>query len=268
LAINGYPLFSPKENADIQGTLVVIRDVTQSALAEASRAEFVTHLGHELKTPLHTLMLYSEILLDGDQADAGSRIQAVNAVHDEVERLVDLVNNLLSITRIEMGSLDLHKQRTRLPDLLEDIRLSLGRAAEQAGIRLDFKLPKDINAIEVDKDLLRIAINNLVSNAIKYNNPGGSVTIEAEETAEAVLIRVRDTGLGITAEERGRIFEKFYRGDRDEIRARGGHGLGLSLTREIIDLHEGEISVESEPGHGSTFTISLWKRFGLMQKAI
>ena len=268
LALNGYPLFSPNDSASAYGTLVVIRDVTQESLARQSRSEFVATLGHELKTPLNTLALYSEVMLDDTGEDPAQRIEAINTIHDEVERLTSLVNNLLSITRIEMGSLDLDKRRTRLGDLLEDIASTFNRAASQQNITVEYELPQDLSAVAVDKDLLRVAINNLLSNAIKYNQAGGKVTVSAEETDEAVLIKVTDNGIGVSDEDRLRIFDKFFRGESNEVRARTGHGLGLSLTRQIVELHDGELSVDSERGHGSTFTIALWKRFGLVKKAI
>ncbi len=268
LALNGYPLFSPREGSDIHGTLVVIRDVTEETLAQANRTEFVAHLGHELKTPLNTLALYSEMLLDMNKGDEAERINAVNTIHDEVERLVSLVNNLMSITRIEMGSMELDKQRVRLLDLLEDIRVSLGRAAEQNGVQIEIGMPRQVDAVHVDKDLLRIALNNLVSNAIKYNHPGGRVSIDVEDAQDALLIRVSDTGLGISAADAKRVFDKFYRSESSDVRLRSGHGLGLSLAREIVALHGGELTVESTLGQGSTFTIALWKQFGTVKKAI
>ncbi|NNC64927.1 MAG: PAS domain-containing protein, partial [Gammaproteobacteria bacterium] len=124
LAINGYPLLAPQEPATVCGTLIVVSDVTQESLARQSRSEFVAHVGHVLKTPLNTLALYSEALLDDDGDDPAERIEAVNTIHDEVERMTGLVNNLLSIARIEMGSIDLDKQRVRINDLLADIGVS------------------------------------------------------------------------------------------------------------------------------------------------
>lgn len=268
LALNGYPLFSPNEAAAIKGTVIVISDVTQESLARQSRSEFVAHLGHELKTPLNTLSLYSEMLLDDDGQNPDDRVSAVNTIHDEIERLTGLVNNLLSITRIEMGSIDLDKQRTRLGDLLADVSENLGRLAIQKKITIELDLPHELSPVSVDKDLLRIAINNLVSNAIKYNQSGGSVTLSAEETDEAVMIHVADTGIGVGEEDQSRIFDKFFRSESYEVRERGGHGLGLSLSRQIVELHDGQLGVESELGVGSKFTISLWKRSGLVKRAI
>ena len=192
----------------------------------------------------------------------------MNTIHDEVERMTGLVNNLLSIARIEMGSIDLDKQRIRIGDLLEDIGENLGRLASRQEISLDIDLPQQLSPILIDKDLLRVAINNLVSNAVKYNQAGGRVSISAEETDEAVLIYVEDNGLGISEADQTHVFDKFFRSDSSEVRARSGHGLGLSLTKQIVELHDGQVSVESERGSGSKFTIALWKRFGLVKRAI
>ena len=268
LAINAFPLLTSQEPAAVSGTLIIIGDATQEILARQSRSEFVAHVGHELKTPLNTLALYSEVLLDDDGGDPEERIEAANTIHDEVERMTGLVNNLLSIARIEMGSIDLDKQRVRIGDLLEDIGENLGRLAARQDVSLDIDLPQHLSPILVDKDLLRVAINNLVSNAVKYNRTGGHVSIAAEETDEAVLIHVQDDGLGISEADRAHVFDKFFRSESSEVRTRSGHGLGLSLTRQIVELHDGQVNIESELGSGSKFTIALWKRFGLVKRAI
>jgi signal transduction histidine kinase len=268
LAINGYPLYSSQNPATLGGSLIVISDVTQEAMAKQSRAEFVAHLGHELKTPLNTLALYSEVLLDDNGENPAERIEAINTIHDEVERMAGLINNLLNIARIEMGSLDLEKQRVRIGDLLEDISDNLGQLAARQDIDLQVDLPSNLSPIFVDKDLMRVAINNFVSNAIKYNQAGGTVSISAEETDEAMLIHIEDSGIGIGGDDQARIFEKFFRSENSEVRTRTGHGLGLPLARQIVELHDGQVSVESELGSGSKFTISLWKRFGLIKRAI
>ncbi len=268
LAVNGYPLFSPKDSQTIYGTLVVVRDVTEYDLARQGRAEFVAHLAHELKTPLNTLGLYSETLLDAGRHDQELLVESANVIHDEVERITALINNLLNITRIEMGAMDVQRQRVRLRDLLEDIAANMGHDAKAKGIQLQVELPHDVTPVNVDKDLLRIAINNLLTNAVKYNQPEGRVTLSAEETDDAVQISVADTGIGIPVDEQESIFSRFYRGGSTDVAQRTGHGLGLSLARDIIEMHQGELSVESTPGQGATFTITLHKRTGLIQQAI
>ncbi len=268
LALKAYPLFSPREAGEVFGHLVVLCDVSREALAEEGRANFVAHLAHELKTPLHTLALYSEVLLGPDGKDESIRVDACNVIHDEIERLSSLVNNMLNITKMEVGSLTLDRQRIKLRDLLKDVFEHLSKSGRAGELEFELSLPKGLSAVAVDKDLLRIALNNLLSNAIKYNEPGGKVTLSASETDDDIQIRVSDTGLGVPLEDQERIFEKFYRSEDDEARGRGGHGLGLPLARDIVELHRGQLSVKSTLGEGTEFIITLHKEAGLVQQAI
>jgi len=125
-----------------------------------------------------------------------------------------------------------------------------------------------LSPVAVDKDLLRVAINNLLTNAIKYNRPGGEVTLAAEESDEAISIVVKDTGVGIDEGDVDRIFDKFFRSDCESVRKTSGHGLGLALARQIVELHHGTLSVSSVPGEGSEFVIELRKEPGLVKQAI
>jgi signal transduction histidine kinase len=268
LSIRAYPLFSPHDPAEIFGRLLVLRDMTKDALAEESRANFVAHVAHELKSPLNTLSLYAQALQGEQGEDRAFRIEAHNAFHDEVERLAALVNNLLSITKIEMGSLKIAKQRVRLRDLLQDTFNRVYSAGRVSDLEFQIDVPTEIGALSVDKDLFQIAVYNLLVNAVKYSEPGGKITLAAIETDDSVRISVRDTGIGIGAEDQAKIFEKFYRSDDARAQSRSGHGLGLSLAKEIVELHRGQLTVISEPKKGSEFTIDLWKDSGLLQKAI
>ncbi len=268
LGLSTYPLFSPNDPDVIFGRLVMFRDVTKEVLAEESRADFIAHVAHELKTPLHAIALYSEAL-QGDQGDDDSfRIEAYNVIHDETERLATLVNNLLSITKIEMGSLQIKKTRVRLRDLLEDAFEHIRHSGRGANLQFELDLPNELSAIAVDKDLLRIAINNLLTNAIKYSDPGGTVRLSAAETDDCIQIRVADTGVGIAPDDQAKIFDKFYRSADEQVRQRSGHGLGLPLAKDIVELHRGSLSVASQLGQGSEFVIALWKDSGLLQQAI
>ena len=268
ISLTAYPLFSPKDATAVFGSLLVFRDVTLEMLAKRSRGEFVAHVAHELKTPLNTLALYSESLQGESGESEEFRVEATNVIADEVERLSELINNLLSITKIEMGSLGIERKRVRLRDLLEDVFQTISRTADSQEIKFELDLPHDLSAVSVDKELLRIAINNLLTNAVKYNRPGGTVTLSAEETDQTIWISVSDTGIGIAPEERDRIFEKFYRSESGEVRERTGHGLGLSLANDIVKLHNGSLSVESKLDAGSEFVIGLWKESNAMQQAI
>jgi len=153
-------------------------------------------------------------------------------------------------------------------DLLEDAFDNVSRSGREAKLDFKLELPDDISPVSVDKELLRIAINNLLTNAIKYNNAGGTVMLRAEETADAITICVKDDGIGIDVKDQEHIFSKFYRSEDDEVRNRTGHGLGLALAQDIVHLHHGELRVVSEPGAGAEFIIELSKDSGLLQKAI
>ncbi len=268
LVLSAYPLFSPKDASQILGTLVVFRDMTAEHLARRSSGEFVAHVAHELKTPLNVIAMYSEELQGGGGLDESFRVEATNVIHDEVERLAMLINNLLSITKIETGSLAMERQRIKLHDLLKDAFATVSRDGRGKDLNFHLDLPKEISALWVDKDLMRIAINNLLTNAIKYNREGGTVSLVAEETEGVVRIAVRDTGFGIAPEDQQRIFDKFYRSERDEIREKSGHGLGLSLAREIVQLHHGTLTLHSELGEGTEFVIEFNKQAGLLKEAV
>ena len=142
------------------------------------------------------------------------------------------------------------------------------RSAKDKDVSCSLDLPEEMSHIYVDKDLLRVAINNLLTNAIKYNRPQGKVTLSAEETDDQIIIYVKDTGKGIATDELDKIFEKFYRSSDPEISGITGHGLGLSLAKSIIELHHGRLQVESELQKGSTFSITFGKSDGLIKQGI
>ena len=262
IEVGAYPLFSPRDKAIVLGTLVIFRDVTGSIAAKRSQGEFVAHIAHELKTPLSVLATYSEALQEEEGKDQSFRVEAYNVIHDEVERLSGLISNLLSITQIEMGNMVIDRQRVRIGDLLEDALENVSRSDKERGIDFQLKLQRDLPPLALDKNLFRIAVNNLLTNAIKYSNENGTVILSAEWNNDSVLIRVKDTGVGIDPQDQARIFDKFYRSEAEEVRSKPGHGLGLSLAREIIALHQGTILVDSTPGEGAEFTIVLGKKSG------
>ena len=238
------------------GTLVVLRDVTREQLARQAGNDFVAHVSHELKSPLNVIGMYAETLADTDEESL--RVESLNVIQDEIERMNALVGNLLNVSKLETGSMSPERNRVRLDDLLRDAYDHALPRAEGKQLRVLLDLPRELEAVAIDKDLFRIALNNLLTNAIKYNRPGGSVTLSARNEDHDIVISVRDTGIGISAADRDRIFEKFYRvSERDAKTARGGHGLGLYLAAQIVELHHGRLTVDSEPGIGSTFSIHL-----------
>lgn len=248
------------------GTLVVLRDATREHLGRQAGNDFVAHVSHELKSPLNVIGMYAEMLADSGSEEA-LRVESVNVIQDEVERMTGLVSNLLNVSKLEMGAMRPDRHRVKLDDLLRDVAQHARTRAAAKGIRLDMQVPRDIAAVAVDKDLFRIALNNLLNNAIKYNQAGGSVVLTAEEADHDVIISVRDSGIGMAKEDQARVMEKFYRVAEKGDEARGGHGLGLYLSKQIVELHHGQLTLESEPGMGSTFAIHLNKMPALVEGA-
>jgi two-component system sensor histidine kinase VicK len=250
------------ESAD--GTLLLIRDVSGQALALEANADFLAHVAHELKSPLGVLGMYAESLLGPRGAEELHRIESCNTMQDEIERLGMLIETLLSIARIESGRVSIQPVRVRLPEFLADV-LETSARGHEADLTFHLEAPDELSPVFIDKELLRIALNNLLTNGIKYNQPGGEVTLRAEENADTLSISVIDTGIGIRESELGTIFEKFSRSDDEVAQKRGGHGLGLSLAREIVRLHGGGIEVRSVPSEGSEFTARFSKTSALFR---
>jgi signal transduction histidine kinase len=203
--------------------------------------------------------MYAESLLDDQGVPDEQRISAVNTINDEVERLALLISNLLNISKIEAGSIKINRQLVKFSEFLTDTFNSVARSGSEDNISFDLHLPRNLSNIQVDKDLLRIAINNLLTNAVKYNRPGGQVRLMAEEAEDRITLRISDTGIGISEYDCEHIFDKFYRSTDDNVLQKSGHGLGLSLAKEIIELHHGKIDLESTLGKGSMFIIELKK---------
>ena len=267
ISASAHPMFAEGDQHKPLGRLIVLRDSSKEAAAEASRDEFIAHISHELKTPLHTMGVYIEELQGGAGDDEAFRVEGLNVLHDETERMADLINNFLSITKIENGSLAIDRQRVRLGDLLNDALACVRRSEKGKDIKFIADIPNEIGAVAIDKNLMRVAINNLLTNAIKYNRPGGSVVVALEELQESVRISVKDSGIGIASADKARIFDKFYRSESAAVRASTGHGLGLALVRDIVNLHNGKISVNSEVDHGAEFTIEFYKESDQLRKA-
>jgi signal transduction histidine kinase len=254
--VAAYPLFSPRDRSVVYGMLVLFRDVSEQYIARHAGMEFVAQVSHELKTPLTTIATFSELLLDFAKLSAEDRVEAVNGIHGEVGRAASLITNLLNVFKLEAGTLPLERQRVKINDLLTDAAHSMRKNAQGKEVELELKIPPDLGSAKLDKDLFRIAVDNLVGNAIKYSRPRGRVTLGAERLADnQIRINVTDDGIGISAEDSEKVFHKYYRSSSKEVAARSGHGLGLYLAKRIVELHHGTISVHSELGKGTQFSI-------------
>ncbi len=259
IRLTAYPLFSRKEDNGTNGTLVSLRDVTHEHLERQSRSDFIGHVSHELKSPLSVMRLYIESLQGEDGENEEFRVTAFNIISDEVERMTMLINNLLSITQMEMGAMNIDRKRTRLHDLLKDSLRSVSRSGKEKHIQFKLDVPENLSAVSIDKDLMRVAVNNLLTNAIKYNRDNGEVVLSATEDDDVVRISVSDTGIGIAPQDQDRVFEKFFRSDSEESQKRSGQGLGLALAGDIIQLHNGRLMLNSKVDKGSEFIIEITK---------
>jgi len=268
VATKTYPLFAAASPNEALGTLIVFRDETQEALARKARTDFVSHLSHELKSPLNVLSLYSESLLGEAGKSRDYQIEAANVIAAEVDRLSTLITSLLNMTQIESGSISPDRTLVKLQDVVAAAFEEAKAMAADKNCTFKLNAPKEMNPVFVDKDLVRVAITNLLSNAVKYNKDGGSVTVSLEDTEDAVQVRVADTGIGITEEEEARIFDKFFRSEDERVQSIGGHGLGLALARQIVELHHGTLLLNRETEEGAEFIINFWTEATAVRQVI
>lgn len=239
------------------GRVVVIRDVTQDRELETLKRDFLSVITHELKTPLTPIEGYARLLQLGKAGPLNDKqMEFVNVIHAQAGTLKTMVQNLLDATRIEGGTLPIHPQALELGGFVRQVGTTWRANTESRGIHfeLDNRLPAG-TTIQADPFRLEQVIGNLLSNAAKFTPTGGTIRIEAEQHDGEAMIRVVDSGRGIPAAAMTRIFEKFYQVERGDTRASGGAGLGLYIVRQLVEAMGGRVSVESESGKGSRFTV-------------
>lgn len=203
---------------------------------------------HELRTPLTTIQSNLEAMIDGIWEPTSDRLESCR---EEVQRLTRMIANIENIDRMESDNLRLTKEKFDLSETTSQIIMNFHADFESKDIRIKFE--KDEKLVHADKDKIKQVIVNLISNAIKYTHSGGEILIQISEDGSGTRFMIRDNGIGIEAEDIPNIFEHLYRADRSRTRSTGGSGIGLSVVKAIIEAHNGEVSVESRPGAGSTF---------------
>jgi two-component system phosphate regulon sensor histidine kinase PhoR len=238
-------------------TVAVLRDIAENKAMQKRNAEFVSSVSHEMKTPLAGIKAYVELLSDGDAEDEATRDEFLNVISGQADRLQRLVENLLNLARIEAGVVKVSKQPRSLNEILEEAARVVRPTAETKQIELQTELSPLYLGVLVDRDMLLQAAINLLSNAIKYTHPQGRVTLRSRQMDDRARFEVADTGVGLSPEDSERVFEKFYRVNKDKTMA-AGTGLGLPLAKHIVeDVHGGRLTVESVLGEGSTFIVTL-----------
>ncbi len=236
------------------GALMVVRDITKLRNLERMRRDFVANISHELRTPITTIQMNIEALLDLElEAD-----RFVNAIHRNSKRLSLLVNGLLDLSRIESGEMELSLQSYRLKPIVQQVLAALETNIINKQHKLQVDVSDDIRAV-VDAQALEQVLTNLISNAIKYSPIETTIQVRAHFQDPEVIIEVEDNGLGISPKHRTRLFERFYRVDKGRSRDEGGTGLGLAIVRHLTEAMGGEVGVRSVEPNGSIF----WIRFGI-----
>lgn len=219
------------------------------------RQEFFSNASHELKTPITSIQGYAELLESGMIQDENMKLDFARRIKKEAENMTGLINDILMISRLEAKDAEVVFSSVRISVLLDDILDSLKPLAAQCQVFLHADCQPI--TIEANPQQMKELLNNLITNAVKYNRPGGQVWVQIREQGDAMVVRVKDNGMGIPADSLDRIFERFYRVDKGRSRKQGGTGLGLSIVKHIVSFYRGTIRVSSEIDKGSEFVVEL-----------
>ena len=244
-------------NGRQQGIILVFHDLTRLKQLENTRQEFVANVSHELRTPLSMIKGYVETLAHGAKDDPKVAARFLQTIEKHADRLTYLIEDLLTISRLESGQIVMNVQTVELKDVAGEVVNDLRTRAAERDVVLEDGVPAGLQ-VKADAERLQQVLFNLVDNAIKYGRPQGHVRIESRPLdGQMIEVSVRDDGPGIPPDSIERVFERFYRVDKARSREQGGTGLGLSIVKHIVQSHGGEVWVESELGKGTTFFFTL-----------
>jgi len=247
----------PREHESLTGALVIFHDISQLRSLEAVRKEFVANVSHELRTPLAIITGYLETLIEGG-GDSETNLRFLKTMHKHAQRLNLLIEDLLAISQLESRKISLHFEPVDLLESVSRVLERLDSRIREIGASVTINTPKHLPRIEADAFRIEQALYNLVYNALKHSGASTvKVTLEVRSDCRSVSIVVHDDGVGIPLSDQPHIFERFYRVHKDRSRDAGGTGLGLSIVKHAVQAHGGSVSVQSYPGSGATFFMSL-----------
>jgi two-component system, OmpR family, phosphate regulon sensor histidine kinase PhoR len=247
----------PRDLESLTRALVIFHDVSQIRSLEAVRKEFVANVSHELRTPLSVITGYLETLIDGGD-DKETNLRFLRTMHKHAQRLNLLIEDLLELSQLESRKVSLHFEPVDLSESILRVLEQLDSRVRESGVAVITAIPEHLPRIEADSFRIEQALYNLLDNALRHSGKSGTrVTIRAQGEAAAVMVSVGDDGVGIPLSDQPHIFERFYRVHKDRSRDAGGTGLGLSIVKHIVQAHGGSIAVQSSPGAGATFVMSL-----------
>ena len=246
------------EKGQILGTVTVLRDITQLKEIDKIKSQFVSMVAHELRAPVAAIEGWLEIVLSGELGeDEEQRKKWLGRAKDRAHSLLIMVNDLLEINRMEAGRVAQKMETVKLSEIIQKIVDFAKPEVDKQNITITIKLPKDMPPIQADVKDMEKLFTNLINNAIKYNSENGSVTVEGGVDRSFLCIHIKDTGFGISPENLSKIFEDFYRVEDDKTKKITGTGLGLTISKKIVDSHFGRIEVQSQLNEGSTFSVYL-----------
>jgi two-component system phosphate regulon sensor histidine kinase PhoR len=235
--------------------MLLIQDLTELRGLQTMRRELIGNISHEFRTPLAGLKAMVETLQDGALDDRTAAADFLSRIEAEVDRLTQMVDELTELSRIETGRADLKFEPVDINTLIEGAIAQLAAPADRQQLAFERKLADGLPPVPADRDRISQVLVNLIHNAVKFNRPGGSITITTRSAGDSVTVEVADTGAGIDQDDLPHIFERFYRADKS--RSGRGSGMGLAIAKHIIEAHGGSIRAESVEGRGSIFTFSL-----------
>ena len=246
-------------SGDDGSVMVMLSDNDPVRTEQAAVSDFIAHVAHQIKTPLNTLYMYSELLQSNGFGTPEKTARAAGVIYQEARRMARLIDNLLNINMFDSGSVQIERKKVEVQQCIDEVIDNIGLASGMQRNRIIVDAPPDIPALMLDRSLLVLALGSLLENAIQYSDEDTPIKVSVSQREYDVRIEIADSGVGIGEQDQKHIFDMFYRSENEQVRRVKGNGLGLPLARRIIEGHGGSLYCNSEPGKGSTFTVVLSK---------